>query len=366
MFTSDTLPYYLMEQRLVPQDTFVNGEVTITAVRSRNQSFKVIHDRPQGYFVKQALLAAGQIHTLQREAEWYRWIHQEKHKPFTELQPFLPAYYGFDEEQSLLVTALVPDGLTVREVHRLRRHCPPEIGQWLGQALAACHQIRPAMLPPSMSRRFQAHPPWILMVDNEREGMNESQSPAKGEILAIIRQEAALVEALRSLREQWRPTTMTHGDLKWENCLIPFPHPHASLTGLLVVDWETCAIGDPAWDVGSILHSYIAQWVMSMPTAPGRTAADMVARAESPIEQMHPALQRFWQTYHETMTFSEAEKVEWLLRSVRSAGARLLQTAYEQMQRARHISSHSVYLLQLGDNLLNDPHTAAHDLLQLV
>lgn len=365
MFTSDTLPYYLIENRLIPVDTFVNGEVTITPVRSRNQSFKVVHDRPQGFFVKQALMAAGQAHTVRREAQWYRWIHSETTPPFTDLQAFLPDFHGFDEDHTLLVTALVPDGCSVRELHRLRRACPRAIGEWLAQALAACHHIRPAMLPSSFSRHVSPQVPWILTVDTERDGMNDPQSPAKGEILAIIRQEPRLVEGLRTLREQWRPTAMTHGDLKWDNCLLPLPHPAAPLTRLVVIDWETCAPGDPAWDIGSIFHSYIAQWVLSMPTAAGLSAEGMVVRADLPIELMHPALQRFWHTYCHAMNLSETEAAEGLSRSVRSAGARLLQTAYEQMHRASRVSPHSVYLLQLGDNLLHDPEAAAHDLLNL-
>lgn len=365
MFTADTLIYYLMEQQLLPVDDVVNGEVSIIPIQSRNQSFKVVDRNPYGYFVKQASLATKHTMTLQREAAWYRVCAVATEPPFTHLHPYLPDYFGYDLDQALLIIALVPNGMSLQTYHRLTHQYPVQIGEWLGQALAACHSIQPNALPPQEHRLFQPQLPWMLTAGLRRPVSNSAESPAKAEILDIIHNDSDLLSLLSTLRTQWRAETMIHGDLKWENCLLPRSKPDDPLTSIIIVDWESCSPGDPAWDVGCILHGYLADWIFSMPISAPHTLDAMVAQAAIPLEQILPTLQTFWQTYCHVMFPPGDVPSDWQNRCLRFAGARLLQSAYERLQNASFVTPHSIYLLQVGSNLLRDPSIAAQDWLQL-
>ena len=78
---------------------------------------------------------------------------------------------------------------------------------------------------------------------------------------------------------------------------------------------------------------------------------------------MHPALRAFWETYLRTMGLDAEEADQWLLRSVRYAAARLIQTAFEQMQGSIRMNGNTICFLQLSDNILKRPREAAVHLL---
>ena len=63
------------------------------------------------------------------------------------------------------------------------------------------------------------------------------------------------------------------------------------------------------------------------------------------------------------MALNDANRDEWLLRSVRYAGAKLVQAAFEQTQAQTHLTSTALCMLQLSFNILQRPLDAAIHLL---
>ena len=80
---------------------------------------------------------------------------------------------------------------------------------------------------------------------------------------------------------------------------------------------------------------------------------------------MQPAMRSFWQSYVQGMGLDVATSSEWLLRAVKYGAARLVQTAYEQMQMSIHLTGNVVCLLQLSLNILQRPREAMVHLLGL-
>jgi hypothetical protein len=78
---------------------------------------------------------------------------------------------------------------------------------------------------------------------------------------------------------------------------------------------------------------------------------------------MQPAMRAFWDAYAVGMHLTPVEQDEWLLRSVRYAAARLLQTAYEQSALTLRLTGNVICLLQLSLNILQRPADAAASLL---
>jgi aminoglycoside phosphotransferase (APT) family kinase protein len=152
-----------------------------------------------------------------------------------------------------------------------------------------------------------------------------------------------------------------HGDIKWDNLLVARGEGGASR--LKIVDWELARVGEPCWDVGSVFGDYLGFWLASIPITGEEPPDRFLQLARYPIEKMQPAMRSFWKAYAAGMGLTAEEQDEWLLRSVRYAAARLLQTAYEQSALTLKLTGNVICLLQLSLNILQRPTDAAGSLL---
>ena len=80
---------------------------------------------------------------------------------------------------------------------------------------------------------------------------------------------------------------------------------------------------------------------------------------------MHPAIRAFWHAYLRGMRLQPKVSQRQLLRAVRYASARLIQTCFEYLQTATTLTGNVVCLLQLSLNIAKRPSEAAVHLLGL-
>jgi hypothetical protein len=78
---------------------------------------------------------------------------------------------------------------------------------------------------------------------------------------------------------------------------------------------------------------------------------------------MQPAIRSFWQSYVRRMGLDADMSNEWLLRAAKYGAARLVQTAFEQMQGAVQLIGNVICLLQMSLNILLRPEYAIAHLL---
>jgi aminoglycoside phosphotransferase (APT) family kinase protein len=161
------------------------------------------------------------------------------------------------------------------------------------------------------------------------------------------------------LQSDCKPSGFVHNDLKWDNILVHPSEGETEPTEVKIIDWEMAGIGDPCWDVGTVLSEFVAFWALSIPVVDGEPYEGL---AKYPIEDMQPAIRAFWDGYSGAMEFDRATARERLLKSVRFAGARLIQTAYERTQTMTHLTPHIYLLLQLSLNIMERPEDAAEGL----
>ena len=129
---------------------------------------------------------------------------------------------------------------------------------------------------------------------------------------------------------------------------------------MLLVDWELAGRGPAAFDVGTVLAEYLCRWVESIPMYDPREPRRFLDRAGHPVRSMQPALQAFWTAYR--LGGSQAPA---LADVVELTAVRLVQAAVERALVASQLSAHVITLVQVADNLLRDPESAAFQLLGL-
>jgi len=319
------------------------------------------------YLIKEGVGAA-RIATIRRESLVYRALGA--HRDFSK---YLPRHFGSDRDhQPLLTLELLTHTQNLRQYQESLVHTPTRIGRMLGEALAALHSL----LPGNVSSRkafasLRNREPGILHLHRPHLRSLRNLSAGTIELIKIV-QRFGFAEHLEKLRGAWRPLAFTHGDLRWENCLVPLRPNFSARTRLKIVDWEFAGIGDPAWDVGFVFAEYLAYWISLIPVTGESLPDRYLNMADISLDAMHPALRSFWSSYRhrlsrktkfEKIRVQESQSPDLLLRAVRYAAARLLQTAYEEMSDSSQLTGSVICLSQLSLNIFQKPQEACAGLL---
>jgi aminoglycoside phosphotransferase (APT) family kinase protein len=181
-------------------------------------------------------------------------------------------------------------------------------------------------------------------------------SRASRDLVGLIQAQPRTCAKLRELAEAPdEQSRLIHGDLRWENCLRVAAHGSARRSGTTIIDWELARRGDPAFDVGTVIAEYLANWVESIPVF-GQTPHPH--EAERPLAR--DVVGAFWSGYRHASAAPPT-----LRRVAELAGLRLLQTAIERTQSAHQVSSTEKLLMNMSENMLLAPETGAYSLIGL-
>lgn len=361
LLNSDSVVHYLLQRGLLSFDSVVDGDLLVLEAPRRNRNFKVTRQRQPGLFVKQVQEWDPQaIATVQREAWCYSLA-----KTLPELgalKEMLPEFHAYDQQRNVLVLEHLAGFESLAEYQLRLGKFPVEIAVALADVLGRYHrETKDKLEHLPQAAIFPRMVPWILSIHQQQPGWFQSLSAANSQLLGIIKRYDQFATALDRLRAQWSFSSLVHGDIKWDNCLI---QPASAESGLKikVIDWELADLGDPLWDVGAILQSYLSYWILSMPTWPGASAEEVIARAPYPLEVFQAPINAFWNRYKGVAEIPPERHKEALARSIGYGATRMIQSAYEALSFSAQINANALYLLQVSMNILLDPDEATREL----
>ncbi|WP_139283242.1 phosphotransferase [Raineyella antarctica] len=340
---TEVIPY-LRDRKLLGAASVVSGDVRVFDASRRNRNFKVLRSDGPSLFVKQGTLRAG-FSAVRREAEVYGLLNGPEvgHPPY----PHAPRFVGYDPDQDVLVIELLADTVDLRRHDTGRRTVPLRAAAALGAALAGLH----ALVPPSTAAaRLGDGEPGVLTAHRPGLALLRDFSAASIELVRLIQSHAEVVAQLEDLRAGWRADALIHHDARWDNVLVGRGGRATTL-----IDWETAAVGDPAWDVGGVLADYLSQWLLSIPSTGSTPPEQALHLARRPLTTLQPAMAALWRAYRESARLSTAAGEELLRRTTRFAGLKLVQSAIEQVQNTPRWTVASLCQLQVGSNLMARP-----------
>jgi len=348
----------LLSRELVRPQAVVDGGVEVVGASQRNRNFKIINHAGPSYFLKQGT-DPERIRSIAREAAAYAILQGAPG-----LDRYLPRLCAYDPQEAILVLDYVRGAVDLREYHATHRRFPVTQAKGVGAALAALHGVpAPPCAPAIGAGGLPDQVPWALSVHRPALTMMRDMSRANVQLMKVIQSFPELGGFLDALRREWKSEAIIHSDLKWDNCIVA-PQPESGrMTDVRIVDWELAASGDPCWDTGSVFHAYLSYWLLSIPIMGEQPPEKLLPLARFPLERMQPAMRAFWESYAARRNLAPDARDDRLLRSVRYAAARLLQTAYEQMQASMAFTGNIVCILQLSLNMLQRPHEASVQLL---
>jgi hypothetical protein len=345
---------------MISTASIVGGDLTVVDASRRNRNFKIIRKQGPSYLLKQGVGQDGKA-TVAHESTVYQFLGATPE--YVCLQPYLPRYYGYDQYERILILELLSDAQDFREYHRRARYFSTTSAAALGLALGKLHRLTSTAIRRNQVGGFFGRVPWALSVHRPVLRLFRDISSANLELIRIIQNVAEFPQMLDELRASWRVDSFIHHDIKWDNCLVFAPSNSKRRTGLKIVDWEFADLGDSCWDAGAVFSNYLSFWLFSIPVAGEEPPDRFLELAKYPLEKMQPAIRAYWRAYVQGMGLDAAQTEEWLVRAVKYAAARLVQTGFEQMQHATRLTGNLICLLQLSLNIMQRPREAIAHLL---
>ncbi|SNT12002.1 MULTISPECIES: T3SS effector HopA1 family protein [unclassified Azospirillum] len=324
LLASDVAPFLLSRALLTAEDV-VSDRLRIREVRRRNRSFRISGIEGPGLFIKQVAAAAPDLAgSIGREAA----LHQmaATFPALSVLRGTTVALRRFEERRSALVFDLFGDAETLDAHYRRTRQTDQATMALLGAALAGIHtQAEPLAAHIADQIGAPRQPPWILT-------LGQRDMPLLGQggahLVAAIRATPTMLQGLQAALAGWRPVTLVHGDLKWDNILVR--EGAEKMPDLRIVDWELADLGDPLWDRAGVLAGFFSSWLvedgglpwMATPNAPPRPPLPIPL---PPLQSMWPAMAAFWRG----ASGAGGSDISALRPVLPYLGARLLQSALE-------------------------------------
>jgi aminoglycoside phosphotransferase (APT) family kinase protein len=369
VLTEEEVIPYLAARNILPLSSVVDGEVRVIDSSRRNRNFRVLcSDRPS-LLIKQGV-TRDSFSPIAREAAAYRLLGAlaDGHNGGTAVYPHTAPALDYDEDRDILILELLVPATTERTRRASLRPPSRQVARSLGTALARLHTLVPKTIRyADADRLLGVGEPGVLSV--RRPGINifRDFSSACVDLVRMVQASTEVAEQLDDLQRHWHTDALIHHDLRFDNVLV-----RPSQQGLqrrwgevTLVDWETAALGDASWDVGTVLGEYLGDWLGSIPGAAGQPPERFLHLAARPLSLVQPAIAAFWAAYAAGRGFDCRQAHEHLMRATRYAGLKLIQSALEQVQRAAYWSVGSVCFLQTGTNVLAKPEDAATILLGL-
>jgi hypothetical protein len=130
-------------------------------------------------------------------------------------------------------------------------------------------------------------------------------------------------------------------------------------TGYLrLIDWERSTWGDPAFDLGTLIASYLQIWLNSLVVDPSISLEASLRIAGTPLEKLQPSLIALIRAYLNHFPITLEHYPDFLKRTIQYAGLALIQQIVGTIQHQKYFGNSSICLLQVAKSLLCRPETS--------
>ncbi len=323
------------------------------------------------------LLVKQELHNGRGETKgefWSAWQMQKLVDTFPdfgrEIGDFLPELMYFDPENSILVVRYLTDYRDLYQYYTNEHKFPVEVARSIGKLLATIH-----------SQTFE-QPVYqqFLAIDNTNVASSYSAidlidrliritpevfqvlPPACLQFFRLFQRFPSLSAAIVELGDSITPSCLVHHDLKINNILIDLEWERSDSKVIRLIDWERAGWGDPAFDLGCILSSYLEIWLDGLPIGNGLSINESLQLATTPLERLQPSLLAIVRAYLAEFPEISIARPDYLDRVIQFAGLGLIQQVEGNLYEERNFDNRGIVILQVAKQLICTPQAAMNTL----
>jgi aminoglycoside phosphotransferase (APT) family kinase protein len=121
------------------------------------------------------------------------------------------------------------------------------------------------------------------------------------------------------------------------------------------IDLERANWGDPAYDLGMIIGSYLQFWLSSLVINKSLSLEESLRLALIPLEKLQPSIGALVQAYLTAFPNILAERPDFLERVIEFSGFALIQQIQAMIQYQKAFGNMGIAMLQVAKKLLGYP-----------
>ncbi|AFZ00984.1 phosphotransferase [Calothrix sp. PCC 6303] len=181
--------------------------------------------------------------------------------------------------------------------------------------------------------------------------------PAEGlKFFALYQRYDSLGQAIAELGNSLKSSCLTHNDLKLNNVLLADDWQQGvGNSTIRFIDWERCSWGDPAFDLGTLIGSYLHLWLSSMITSKSMSIDESLRMATTPLEVIQPSIIALAIAYLHQFPQILQYRPDFLPRVVQFAGWNLIIAIQSNLQYQKSFGNTGICMLQVAKSLLCRP-----------
>ncbi|MBK1990425.1 aminoglycoside phosphotransferase family protein [Sphaerospermopsis aphanizomenoides BCCUSP55] len=268
----------------------------------------------------------------------------------------------FDEENSILVRSYLSEYVELGKFYENNDVFPTEIATAIGTTLAGLHsstfqrrEYRDFMnTAPQGQFRYHFYNPTQGVAAINQDIF--SQIPTEALKFHVLYQRyESLESAIADLAYEWQPCCLTHNDLQLNNILVHSRWQQLDNCLMRVIDWEACTWGDPAFDLGTLLASYIQIWLSSLVVDPCLELEESLNLAIIPLEVIQPSILAVIRAYLQAFPLILDERPDLILRVIQFAGLALTHQIQNIIESRKYFDNTHLCMLKVAKNLLTMP-----------
>ncbi len=297
---------------------------------------------------------------------------------------FLPELLHFDPDNSILIVNYLSNYCDLSRYYDREHLFPTQIPQAIGQLLATLH----SQTFQQLDYQRYLDPTIEPHQDRERETSYSAidiihrltritpqvfrKMPLEClQFLKLYQRFPSLTQAITELGEAIVPSCAIHNDLKLNNILLDLDWESPESKIIRLIDWERAIWGDPAFDLGCLLGSYLEIWLEGLAISNLLSINESLQLAITPLELLQPSLLALVQSYLAGFPEILSARPDYLDRAIQFAGLALVQRIEITIDERRTFGNCGIIMLQVAKQLICTPRAAMktlfdRDFIQLV
>jgi Phosphotransferase enzyme family len=178
----------------------------------------------------------------------------------------------------------------------------------------------------------------------------------------LYQRDSSLSKAIAALKSSITPSCLIHNDLKINNILLNLNWTSSASKVIKLIDWERANWGDPAFDIGCILCSYLEIWLDGLTINSTLSINESLQLATTPLELLQPSLSNLVRSYIEIFPQIMLDRPDYFNRAVQFTGLSLIERIEITIDEERTFGNRGIVMLQVAKQLICSPQTAMNTL----
>ncbi len=356
--TIKNISAFLMEKGLLKPKSVVDGDFMVTQTQNRNAIFKIHIKNNKSLFVKQLVNFDPQnTYFLQKDATCLWLIKNEK--TFANLAQYVPEYYGYDPEKQVLIVEYLPEAKNLEEVYQTQEGMSPALLKQAAKIMSSFHfKLEEQTMTNRAVQFFMRQLPWTFQFALSPES-NAMSMYGQSPVVDYLKKNESFLNLMKDNGKLYEVSSLIHGDIKGVNFILQNEQDPSTLK---IIDWELSDIGDPLWDVAGFIQSLFVSQIIKHTAATPYQASNNLSEVQ--MTQNLEEIKILWETYSQLQKFDTASNSKALNKTIKFAGMRLIQTAFEHNMNSQQLQANVIKILQISHSLMQNSENLVAQIIQ--